>query len=112
VLAFLLLAIFSGIALSLAAVALEELSFRRYHRRSDFGLLMVCAVLENFGYRQLLTFARFRGVVMALLGRMSWGTMEKQGALHTSPEPVAGLASGRSMAIWWPASPSPVGPGR
>jgi len=95
VLAFLLLAVFSGIALSLAAVALEELSFRRYHRRSDFGLLMVCAVLENFGYRQLLTFARFRGVVMALLGRMSWGAMEKQGALHTGPEPRSpGLANG------------------
>jgi cellulose synthase/poly-beta-1,6-N-acetylglucosamine synthase-like glycosyltransferase len=58
VLAFLLLAVFSGVALSLAAVALEELSFRRYHRRSDFALLMVRGV-ENFGYRQLLTFARF-----------------------------------------------------
>jgi len=90
VLAFLLLAIFSGVALSLAAVALEELSFRRYHRRSDFAVLMVCAVLENFGYRQLLTFARFRGVIMALLGRHSWGIMEKKGALVHTDRPEVG----------------------
>ena len=95
VLAFLLLAVFSGVALSLAAVALEELSFRRYHTRRDFALLMACAVLENFGYRQILTFARFRGVVMAVLGRMSWGTMEKQGVLQ---QPTTRASSGRSSA--------------
>ncbi|NJD11126.1 MAG: glycosyltransferase family 2 protein [Gemmatimonadetes bacterium] len=99
VLAFLLLAIFSGIALSLAAVALEELSFRRYHRRADFARLMACAVLENFGYRQLLTFARFRGVLMALIGRMSWGAMEKRGVLRqngATEAQAAGRGGGRT----------------
>jgi cellulose synthase/poly-beta-1,6-N-acetylglucosamine synthase-like glycosyltransferase len=81
VVAFLLLAVFSGIALSLAAVGLEELSFRRYTRPRDFGRLILLAVLENFGYRQYLAFARFRGVIMAAFGRMSWGAMEKRGVL-------------------------------
>jgi cellulose synthase/poly-beta-1,6-N-acetylglucosamine synthase-like glycosyltransferase len=93
VLAFLLLAVFSGVALSLAAVGLEELSFRRYHRRSDFARLMLCAILENFGYRQVLTFARFRGVLMAAMGKMSWGKMEREGALQAMEAPEAAPAA-------------------
>jgi cellulose synthase/poly-beta-1,6-N-acetylglucosamine synthase-like glycosyltransferase len=87
VIAFLLLAVFSGVALSLAAVGLEELSFRRYTGRRDFARLIVLSVLENFGYRQYLAFARFRGVIMAILGRRSWGRMEKRGVLQRQPAP-------------------------
>jgi cellulose synthase/poly-beta-1,6-N-acetylglucosamine synthase-like glycosyltransferase len=85
VIAFLLLAVFSGIALSLAAVGLEELSFRRYRRSRDFAQLLLLSVFENFGYRQYLALARFKGVVMALTGRMSWGAMEKKGVLRERP---------------------------
>jgi cellulose synthase/poly-beta-1,6-N-acetylglucosamine synthase-like glycosyltransferase len=92
VIAFLLLAIFSGVALSLAAVGLEELSFRRYTGRRDFGRLLLLSVLENFGYRQYLAFARFRGVIMAAFGRMSWGSMEKRGVL----EPAVATARPRA----------------
>jgi cellulose synthase/poly-beta-1,6-N-acetylglucosamine synthase-like glycosyltransferase len=82
VIAFLLLSMFAGISLSLAAIGLEELSFRRYTAPRDFSRLLALCVLENFGYRQFLAFARFRGVVMAGLGRMSWGVMEKKGVLE------------------------------
>jgi cellulose synthase/poly-beta-1,6-N-acetylglucosamine synthase-like glycosyltransferase len=82
VIAFLLLAIFSGIALSLAAVGLEELSFRRYSRTRDFARLLMLSVFENFGYRQYLAMARFKGVIMAMLGRRSWGSMERRGVLN------------------------------
>jgi cellulose synthase/poly-beta-1,6-N-acetylglucosamine synthase-like glycosyltransferase len=92
VVAFLLLAVFSGIALSLAAVGLEELSFRRYTRSSDFAQLLVLSVLENFGYRQYLAMARFKGVVMAMLGRMSWGSMEKKGVLRERPSTTTAAA--------------------
>jgi cellulose synthase/poly-beta-1,6-N-acetylglucosamine synthase-like glycosyltransferase len=108
VIAFLLLGLFSGIALSLAAVGLEELSFRRYTGRRDFGRLLLLSVLENFGYRQYLALARFRGVVMAILGRRSWGVMEKRGVLERQddapPLPVmaahgaSGHAPGRAAA--------------
>jgi cellulose synthase/poly-beta-1,6-N-acetylglucosamine synthase-like glycosyltransferase len=82
VVAFLLLSVFSGIALSLAAVALEELSFRRYTGGRDFGRLLLLSVIENFGYRQYLAFARFKGLIMAMLGRRDWGAMEKKGVLE------------------------------
>jgi cellulose synthase/poly-beta-1,6-N-acetylglucosamine synthase-like glycosyltransferase len=85
VLAFLFLSIFAGIALSLAAVALEELSFRRYTNRRDFGRLLLLSVIENFGYRQYLAFARFKGLIMAMFGRHDWGRMERKGVLEQRP---------------------------
>lgn len=92
VIAFLFLAIFCGIALSLAAVGLEELAFRRYTRTRDFARLMLMAVVENLGYRQYLALARFKGVIMALLGRKSWGEMERKGVLRQTTAPTATAA--------------------
>jgi cellulose synthase/poly-beta-1,6-N-acetylglucosamine synthase-like glycosyltransferase len=86
VIAFLLLSVFSGIALSLAAVGLEELSFRRYTGGRDFARLLLLSVIENFGYRQYLAFARFKGLIMAAFGRREWGAMQKRGVLE--PEPI------------------------
>ena len=93
VIAFLLLAFFLGVALSAAAVALEELVFRRYTRMSDFGRLLVLAVLENFGYRQLLSLFRFRGVLSAVRGRKGWGKMDRHGTIASVPrDPEEGSA--------------------
>lgn len=95
VVAFLLVAVFFGITLSLAAVALEELVFRRYTDPRDFLRLIGLSVLENFGYRQMLTLWRFQGVVSALLGRRNWGTLERVGAIRESavseerPRPIS-----------------------
>ncbi len=80
ILTFTLVAVVLGIAISIAAVILEELSFRRYPRTRDLLELMLLAVLENFGYRQLMTYWRFRGVASALLRRKAWGHMHRTGA--------------------------------
>lgn len=85
IIGFLLLAFFFGVALSAAAVALEELVFRRYTRMGDFLRLLLLAVLENFGYRQLLSVFRFRGVFTAMLRRSSWGHMDRKGLLVRDP---------------------------
>ncbi len=77
--AFLTLALVFGIALSVASVALEELVFRRYARLSDFLQLFALAVLENFGYRQILTFYRFRGVFARPGRSRQWGRQERRG---------------------------------
>jgi cellulose synthase/poly-beta-1,6-N-acetylglucosamine synthase-like glycosyltransferase len=77
--AFLAMAIVLGGVLSLAAVALEELSFRRYPRRSDLLKLFGLAALENFGYRQLNTWWRVKGTLSALRGVESWGRMTRRG---------------------------------
>lgn len=86
--AFLAVAVFLGVALSLAAVALEELSFRRYPRASDLLHLCWLAVVENFGYRQLSTWWRFRGTISALRGKTGWGELERKGFL-----PAGGVAA-------------------
>jgi len=84
--AFLLLAIVFGIALSVAAIGLEELTFRRYPRVSDLVELFVLAFLENFGFRQLSTFWRARGLWSALRGKGHWGRMERKGfAVEPAP---------------------------
>jgi hypothetical protein len=79
VIAFLSVAIVFGGVLSLAAVALEELSFRRYPRVLDLVRLFVLALLENFGYRQLNAWWRLKGTVSALRGVQAWGHMARKG---------------------------------
>jgi cellulose synthase/poly-beta-1,6-N-acetylglucosamine synthase-like glycosyltransferase len=79
VISFLLVAIVLGIVLSVATVALEEVTFRRYPRFSDLARLFSLAVLENFGYRQLVTFWRVRGTLRFLAGDKDWGEMTRKG---------------------------------
>lgn len=79
IIGFLAMAFVYGIALSISAVALEELTFRRYPKTGDLMRLFVLAVLENIGYRQLLTFWRFKGVFSSLRRLKEWGRMERKG---------------------------------
>lgn len=79
VVAFLAVAVVLGGALSLSAVALEELSFRRYPRLSDLMRLFALALLENFGYRQLTVWWRLKGTVSAIRGVKGWGHMTRKG---------------------------------
>lgn len=76
---FLAAAIGLGIVLSMGSLVLEELSFRRYPKISHLLILFVYAVLENFGYRQLNTWWRFRGFLDHILGKKGWGKMERKG---------------------------------
>jgi cellulose synthase/poly-beta-1,6-N-acetylglucosamine synthase-like glycosyltransferase len=87
--AFLTLAIGLGIGLSITAVALEELGFRRYPRRRDLYQLLWLAVAENFGYRQLTMIWRLRGIISVLRRRKSWGRMERRGFGPAGAPPAA-----------------------
>jgi len=77
--AFLILAVIVGIALSAAAVALEELTFRRYPRWVDLLRLFAAAVVENLGYRQLNQWWRLQGTLAMLRGVRQWGPQERRG---------------------------------
>jgi len=77
--AFLAVALAFGIALSFAAVALEELTFRRYPRIRDLLGLFGLAITENLGYRQLSTYWRIRGMISKIRGATAWGAMERKG---------------------------------
>lgn len=77
---FLLVAIGMGILLSVNGLLLEAMSFRVYSRKRDMLLLFAMAVLENFGYRQLNTLWRCRGLWQWITGRKhNWGVMRRSG---------------------------------
>lgn len=72
-------AVLSGLLLSLAAVLLEDLAFRRFDRPGELAKLVAYSVVENFGYRQLMTAYRVRGFVAYLRGDTGWGEIERVG---------------------------------
>jgi cellulose synthase/poly-beta-1,6-N-acetylglucosamine synthase-like glycosyltransferase len=77
---FLAVAVGYGIFLSVAALAVEELTYRGYPRWRDLGVGLLAAVVENFGYRQLHAWWRLRGLVQAVHGReVQWGAMTRTG---------------------------------
>ena len=77
---FLIVSILFGILLSMSAVALEELTKRRYPGPADLARLLAAAIVENLGFRQLLTIWRTRGLIDGLRGKKKgWGVMERRG---------------------------------
>lgn len=76
---FMLVAILLGSALSVAAVLLDELSFRRFPKAAQLFRLIWYGLIENFGYRQLTTWWRTKAFVDYWRGNQSWGKMERKG---------------------------------
>jgi cellulose synthase/poly-beta-1,6-N-acetylglucosamine synthase-like glycosyltransferase len=76
--AFFAAAVLVGFFLSLSALALEEFSFRRYVRGREVGRLLIAAVIENLGYRQLVALWRTRALFDIARGS-HWGEMERRG---------------------------------
>ena len=76
---FVLVAWGYGMLLSIWAVVLEEVSFRRYRRFADLFRLLLFASLENFGYRQLTVWWRLKAFVKAARGVHAWGDMTRKG---------------------------------
>ncbi|MEK8022584.1 MAG: glycosyltransferase [Candidatus Hydrogenedentota bacterium] len=79
VLAFLAVSIVYGIVLSVSSVALEELSYRRYPKSGDLVRLLLFSIFENFGYRQMITVFRFKGVISSLFRVTEWGKADRTG---------------------------------
>jgi cellulose synthase/poly-beta-1,6-N-acetylglucosamine synthase-like glycosyltransferase len=79
----LVLSLVYAILVSVLAVLLEDLAFRRYPRLRDLGVLIGGAVLENLGYRQLTVWWRVRAFWEYLRGDLSWGAMERRGMTAT-----------------------------
>jgi cellulose synthase/poly-beta-1,6-N-acetylglucosamine synthase-like glycosyltransferase len=90
--AFFAAAILVGFFLSLSALALEEFSFRRYVRGREIGRLLLAAVIENLGYRQLLAVWRTRALLDLARGRHNWGEMRRRGLGYA---PAGGAPGGR-----------------
>jgi cellulose synthase/poly-beta-1,6-N-acetylglucosamine synthase-like glycosyltransferase len=76
---FLVVAFVVGALLSVGALLLEEMAFRRYPRWRDLVRLLAYGFLENFGFRQYLSFIKVKALAEALWRRREWGRMERRG---------------------------------
>lgn len=67
-----------GITISCGSLVLEELELRRYPRARDLAILVAVAVIENFGYRQLVNLWRVVGHWRFLRGATGWGKARRR----------------------------------
>ncbi|HUZ39641.1 MAG TPA: glycosyltransferase [Streptosporangiaceae bacterium] len=87
--------------LTIISVITEEITYHRYGSWRDFALLIYGAVAENFGFRQIYTWWRVRGVVDAILRRKAtWleapaGTPDVTGPQPGEPATRAASRAGR-----------------
>ncbi len=81
-----------GVFLSIAAVLLEEISFRRYPGWIDLSKLIVFGILENFGYRQMLALFKLKALWDVVRRRRGWGEMDREG-FRAPPEPAPSAQS-------------------
>ena len=83
---FFVLAVAFGVFLSVAAILLEEISYRRYPTWEDLWKLLVCGILENFGFRQLLALFKIQAFWEYLRGLRRWGMLERAGFHKGDPD--------------------------
>jgi cellulose synthase/poly-beta-1,6-N-acetylglucosamine synthase-like glycosyltransferase len=76
---FFIIALLYGVMYSVAAILLEELSFKRYPKARDLAVLLSCGVLENFGYRQITAWWRVKAFWDYFRGKKQWGAMQRKG---------------------------------
>jgi cellulose synthase/poly-beta-1,6-N-acetylglucosamine synthase-like glycosyltransferase len=67
-----------GAAATLLAVILHDIATKRYLDGRDLVVLVVVALLENCGYRQLNSWWGCVGTVQALAGRRGWGVVKRR----------------------------------
>jgi cellulose synthase/poly-beta-1,6-N-acetylglucosamine synthase-like glycosyltransferase len=91
--AFLLASVAFGVLLSIAALVLEEVSFRRHDPHRDAARLFLYAVIDNFGYRQLQELFRLLGTIDLLRGTSGWGEMKRKGIGQVDAAPAAGAGA-------------------
>jgi cellulose synthase/poly-beta-1,6-N-acetylglucosamine synthase-like glycosyltransferase len=77
--AFLVLSLLLGILISVAALALEEVGFRRHPRAQEVARMLAYALVENLGYRQLTNVWRLLAFVDLVRGNRSWGAQVRKG---------------------------------
>jgi cellulose synthase/poly-beta-1,6-N-acetylglucosamine synthase-like glycosyltransferase len=87
---FIVLAILYGLALTLGAAALEDATENRHPAWSELRRILLYAVLESFGYRQLMHVWRIEGFYK-FFRKPEWGAMDRTGF---APPPTATFGAG------------------
>jgi cellulose synthase/poly-beta-1,6-N-acetylglucosamine synthase-like glycosyltransferase len=78
-LAFFCVALLLGVVNSHVAILLEQITNHPYQRVQDWAMLLLCGVLENFGFRQRTLIWRLKGIVDWYRGKEGWGHMKRKG---------------------------------
>jgi hypothetical protein len=65
--------------ISIGAVLLEEITFRRYNRSRDVVILILYCFLEHFPYRQLHLMWRLQGIWQYFRGDFDWKPLKRTG---------------------------------
>ncbi|MEZ4575359.1 MAG: glycosyltransferase [Vampirovibrionales bacterium] len=77
--AFLVVSIGLGMLISLLALLLEIISYRLYKRPLEVATLLFAVVFDNIGYRQLVLFFRFLGLLnWIFVPKRRWGQVRHQ----------------------------------
>ena len=77
--AFMLAAFALGLMLSTTSLLLEELSFHTYPKARHVLALFAVSILENFGYRQVMSVWRLHALYEWLSGaQIGWGDMKRK----------------------------------
>jgi len=77
-----------GVSTTLFSVLMSDLVTRRYLRGGNLALLVLVAILENCGYRQLNAWWSCVGTVQAMTGKGGWGVMKRR-AFEGAPPTVS-----------------------
>ena len=88
--AFLFVSVLLGALLSIAALALEEFSFRRHRRGIDVLRMLSYSVAENIGYRQLVSVWRTMAFVDLVRRKRGWGAQKRLGLDRSAAHTPAG----------------------
>ena len=83
---YLIIAFLLGCTLSMGSILLEQVSFCKYSSLKDTMHLMLFAVIENLGYRQLTILYRIEGIFKFRKLRHSWGTIERKQFVPSNEE--------------------------
>jgi len=69
-----------GVLISMLSLLLEQDEIERFSRPRDIWDVLITAVVENFGFRQICSIWRIRGLFQHMRGmKPTWGTMERKG---------------------------------
>lgn len=71
-----------GTALSIGALLQEEHQLRPVKLKRDFAILVLCAFVENLGYRQFNTYCRLRGIKRFFAKETSWAAVPRVGFVN------------------------------
>jgi hypothetical protein len=84
---FLSVSVLYGLILTFGAIAIEDASFGRHPGWDQLSRIMLFAILENVGYRQLGHLWRIEGF-WQLIRRGEWGAMERSGFSQPGPDAI------------------------